>query len=262
MGVMNVTPNSFSDGGELSTPGKFLEKLARFGEIDFLDIGAESTAPASEPVGHSEEWQRMSAYLPILKSLPCAISIDTYHPETIFRVADLWLSEKVPTPLLWNDVSGKFDEDVDRFLSLRSDFRYVFCHNLAPIRELTSGHMDFTSEFQGEEFLDEVASYFRPYSSPRVIFDPCLGFSKTFEQNWTLIERFGDLQKKVRHPQWLLGFSRKSFIRKKLGLADLTPQTVERLDQYHADVLQGLVPGLQSDLIIRTHRPELVQPSP
>ncbi|HXH32244.1 MAG TPA: dihydropteroate synthase [Bacteriovoracaceae bacterium] len=255
---MNITPNSFSDGGELSTAGKFISKLGQFGEIDILDIGGESTAPQNDPVFHNEEWLRLMAYLPIIKNLPIAISIDTYHPETIFKVAQVWLEEKLTTPLIWNDVSGKFDQHVVKFLELRPDFQYVFCHNLAPIRELTGHHMEYVRELGEEEFLDEVASYFRPCINPQVIFDPCLGFSKSYQQNWHLLENFGALQQRVGHDRWLLGFSRKSFLRKRLGLEGSVQENREKLDSYHGKLLAELKPLLQTDLIIRSHRPELI----
>jgi dihydropteroate synthase len=258
MGVMNFTPDSFSDGGELSTPGKVLERLNFFGSIDALDIGAESTAPQNDPVDFYQELKRLEVVLPMLKRLECAISIDTYHPETIFKVAELWKSEGLKNPLIWNDVSGKFDQSVKDFLKLSPHFHYVLCHNLAPIRELSSSHMDYLSLTSEEDFLDELASFFRPYIHPRVIFDPCLGFSKNYEQNWYILNHFEKLQRRVPHLRWLLGFSRKSFLRIKYGISSLKSGNRQQLDECHLFELSRLLPKLSGEIWIRTHRPELL----
>lgn len=258
MGVINVTPNSFSDGGELLTLAGVEKRIREFGEIDALDIGAESTAPMNDAIHPDEEWERLAPYITILKSLDIPVSIDTYHPETIGRIAGVWTTEKIKSPLIWNDVSGKFDEAVKSFLRLSENFHYVFCHNLAPIRELTGKHMDFVSATSGDDYIDELAHYFRPYIHQRVIFDPTLGFSKTYDQNWTILNQMGELQKKVGHEKWLLGFSRKSFLRKKLGIDKITPENRNKLDLFHTEVLNEIKPSLSGTVWIRTHRPELL----
>ncbi len=258
MGVINVTPNSFSDGGELLTPASVEKRIHDFGLIDALDIGAESTAPMNSAIHPDEEWERIEPYITILKSLNIPISIDTYHPQTIGRIAGIWTTEKIKAPLIWNDVSGKFDDAVTSFLRLSDNFYYVFCHNLAPIRELTGKHMDYVSKSSGDDYLNELARYFRPYIHQRVIFDPTLGFSKSYEQNWEIINRFGELQKKTCHDSWLLGFSRKSFLRKKLGIDKLTAENRNKLDLFHGEVLNKIKPTLSGNVWIRTHRPELI----
>lgn len=258
MGVINVTPNSFSDGGECLTLQSFSDKIKKFGRIDAIDIGAESTAPMNASINTDEEWMRLSPFLPLFKTLGLTVSIDTYHPETIEKVAAYWINEKITTPLIWNDVSGKFDESVRSFLKGHDTFYYVSCHNLAPTREMTGEHINFCSALEGENFLDEVASFLRPAINDRVIFDPALGFSKTYEQNWNIIHNFGKLQKKTGHEQWLLGLSRKSFLRKKLGIEKITTETREKLDSFHGDILSELIPNAEGKLWIRTHRPELI----
>ena len=258
MGVINITPNSFSGLGETLSLVKVNERIEEFGNIDVLDVGAESTAPMNESIGFEEEWKRLGPFLSILKSLNLPISIDTYHPETIRRLASFWKDEGIKSPLIWNDVSGKFDQYVQEFLDLNNNFYYVFCHNLAPKRELTGKHMGFISNLEGDQFLEELASYFRPLKRERVILDPTLGFSKTYEQNWLVLSKFGELQRKVDHDLWLLGFSRKSFLRKRLGLEKITAENREQLDQYHQKILKELIPDLRGTVWIRTHRPDLV----
>ncbi len=253
MGVMNFTPDSFSDGGELKLLSHLQARMKAFGAIDALDAGAESTAPMNAPITADEEWRRLESFLPILKSLPCAISIDSYHPETMERLAQLWLQEKIGVKLFWNDVSGKFDHFAKSFLALSDQFHYVFCHNRAPTRELTGKHMEFLSPLEGDDFLADLASYFSPHAHPRVIFDPCLGFSKTFDQNWYILDHFRELQEATRHDRWLLGFSRKSFLRKRFNL---TLNDREELDRMHGEVLSSI--PMMGEVWIRTHRPELL----
>lgn len=258
MGVINLTPNSFSDGGELLTPAGVEKRILSFGTIDALDVGAESTAPFNSAIGASEEWKRLDPFLPLLKSLKIPLSIDTYHVETIERIAHLWHLEQITTPLIWNDVSGKFDNAVKSFLKQNKNFYYVFCHNLAPSRELTTKHMEYLSAAEGEAFLGELTDYFLPYVQERVIFDPTLGFSKTYEQNWTILNGMKTLQEKIPAYEWLLGFSRKSFLRKKMGVGAITAENRESIDIYHQKVLNDLKGSLKGSVWVRTHRPEFV----
>jgi len=259
MGVINVTPNSFSGLGELLSPEEILNRIRSFGPVDILDVGAESTAPMNQAITSHEELLRLVSVFPLLKNLTVPLSLDTYHSETIMSFAQIWLDHGMNTPLIWNDVSGKWDEHVSDFLSLNQNFSYVFCHNLAPTRELSGKHMEVEfSPRAGEEYLEELASYFKPYVRKRVILDPTLGFSKTYEQNWYVLENFGKLQKMVGHSDWLLGYSRKSVLRKRFGIEKLTNENREELDQYHGKILEKIKPQLRGTVYIRTHRPELI----
>jgi dihydropteroate synthase len=250
LGVMNVTPNSFSDGGEINLQN-FSQKLEAFKNADGIDLGAESTAPMNDALSWETEWERLKVYLPLLKKYSGTISIDTYHPETIEEVLRFYLDESLSQDLIWNDVSGKFDHYARDFLSFSPNFSYVYCHNLAPTRELTGRHMDYVDP---DLSMESLRDYFGGFKIPRIIFDPCFGFSKTDEQNWWLLKNFGELQKIVGHDRWLLGISRKSFLRKKF---DLTINDKEQLDQKHEEVITGLVPDLLGELWIRTHRVSL-----
>lgn len=249
MGVMNITPDSFSDGGELPSIEAFEKRLESFGNLEALDIGAESTAPKNESIKAEEEWERLKVFLPMLRTLNCALSIDTYRPQTIFKVVRWWKDNKLHFPLIWNDVSGKFDESVKEFLKVYPSFRYVFCHNHAPSRELSAKHMDYVKEELN------LRDYFLPFKRENVIFDPCLGFSKTYEQNWWILENFGELQRDIDWDHWLVGFSRKSFLQKKSGLS-LSGK--EALDRFHVEELTLLSDDWTGEVFVRTHRPELI----
>jgi dihydropteroate synthase len=232
MGVINITPNSFSDGGEFFSPETISKRLQFLKQFDAIDIGAESTAPKNAGVSWQTEWERWQMVLPLLKDITTTISADTYHPETIFELLKYWQDHQLQSKLIWNDVSGKFDDAVKDFL--KSGHDYIFCHNLAPTRELTGQHMDYVA---AEMDLQE---YFRPHLHPQVILDPCLGFSKSYEQNWEIIENFGDIQRHIKHHRWLIGFSRKSFLRRKYS--DDNNEVLDHMHVHEADR--------------RTHRPE------
>ena len=251
MGVMNITPNSFSDGGELNTPAKIQEKIQAFSSFEAIDIGAESTAPMNASISWKEEWARLHPYLHLFKNFPGTLSFDTYHPETMEEVLKFYLDHGFTQDLIWNDVSGKFDHFAREFISIAPHFYYVYCHNLAPSRELSGRHMDY---IDSNLSLETLKDFFSPFKLPQVIFDPCLGFSKTYEQNWMILENFGELQKLVGHEQWLLGFSRKSFLKKRSGLTEK-----ESLDRYHQGILTNIRSQLLADVWIRTHRPDLIE---
>ncbi len=250
LGVLNCTPNSFSDGGELVSLTDFKARIHSFGPIEGIDLGAESTAPNNSPISWEEEWERLRRYLPELRHFSGVISIDTYHPETIGSVMRFYHDRCLSQELFWNDVSGKFDDHVHDFLKSSEKFSYIFCHNLCPERILTGRHMDFVDENLS---LDSLVNFFKPHIKSRVIFDPCLGFGKTYEQNWMILDHFKDLQEQLEGAQWLLGFSRKSFLRKRFGL-ELSDR--DKLDKLHLEVLHSI--KMVGDVWVRTHRPELV----
>lgn len=252
MGVMNITPNSFSDGGELSSIDSLLNRLEYLNQFEAIDIGAESTAPMNVSISWTQEWERLERLLPCLSRIKTSLSLDTYHPETIFKFLEFWKG-----PLIWNDISGKFDEDVKKFLNLKPEHRYVYCHNLSPTRELCVSHMDYLSKASGIEFLNELSDYFNKVDHAQVIFDPCLGFSKSYDQNWFILDNFEKLIEKCLSSYWLIGFSRKSFLRKKYNL---TLNDRDDLDQVHVDEclkLKNRCHG-HGNIWIRTHRPELI----
>jgi len=259
MGVINLTPNSFSDGGLIKTPEDLKTILHRFGEeVQAIDLGAESTAPMNSSIGWELEWERLKIYLPYLKFFPGALSFDTYHVETMEEILRYYHDHDFHHHLIWNDVSGKFDGFVKDFLSLSPKFFYVLCHNLSPTRNEAGRHMDFIDPALS---VEKLSHYFLPHKSPQVIFDPGLGFSKTYEQNWMIMEEFPGLQELTGHYHWLLGFSRKSFLRKKMGILELNSQTLGELDSYHQKILNEMHPKLLGEVWIRTHCPELMSSS-
>lgn len=217
MGVINITPNSFSDGGKNLAPETILlncQKMAKLGASCF-DLGAESTAPFNDKVSLELELGRFKENLfPVLGDilkLKRTISIDTYKPAVFSALAEEIYRIDSKTNLIWNDVSGSVDPSLKETLKEYPDCTYVLSHNLAPRRELTSDHMDYL-----EEELD-LRSFFESRLAKlafhqKILLDPCFGFSKDFNQNWELILKLPELVASFENG-WVLGLSKKSFLR-------------------------------------------------
>lgn len=269
MGVINITPNSFSEDENNLSFANLEKKIHNFGPVECVDLGAESTAPKSHPIDAQTEWSRYQEIgLKLIEKIPAQtlISIDTYHPETIYKISKV-LKDR---PLIWNDVSGQVDDEVNSFLVSRPNVYYVLSHNLAPNRRMTSAHMNYVSEVSEETFFWDMVSFFgerlklfrQKNVQGRVIFDPCFGFSKSVEQNLYLMKNFSHLAREVEHKMWLIGISRKSFLRAKHGVEVLTPQTREYLDQQHENDLREILIDFPYPFVwVRTHRPELLPTS-
>lgn len=264
MGVINVTPNSFSDGGELKDPSYTFKKVLN--EFDIGDIGAESTAPFNDPIEAKTELIRLESFFSKVLDAPdpeAQISIDTYRPEVFYEVA-LEINRVWPkSRLIFNDISGKIDFDLMELMKTELPFSYVFSHNLCPARDLSSHHMDYVFQGEFEEFMREVARYFKDgleklrVTNREIIIDPCFGFSKTKEQNLGLLKELARLSKMIEGDEVLMvGISRKSFLRVPKGLNAKDPKNQERLDHLQSLIALDLVKKVQRPMIFRSHRPQ------
>ena len=218
MGIVNVTPDSFSDGG-LFTDWPTVKSLVREmldagGHI--IDIGGESTRPGAGPLRHEEEWARVGPVLEQLLELRAGselgprISIDTYHAGTARRALDLGVD-------MVNDVSGLASPAMID-LAAGSSADWVAMHQLSlpvdPRRTLPADRSPFKAV---EEWLLESLERWDKAGLDlnRIIFDPGIGFGKTAHQSWELLHRAGDFR---RHGlRVLVGHSRKSFLRPYFG---------------------------------------------
>jgi dihydropteroate synthase len=218
MGILNVTPDSFSDGGEFSAPEAAIEQAGKMIDegADIIDIGGESTRPGGARVTAGEEIDRVVPVIEELaKRFDIPLSIDTSKTE----VAETAVRAGAE---IINDVSGlKFDPGIAGvaakyntglvLMHLRGDFETM--HTSPPV----------------EDILQEVAAGFRssiaganglgvPFEN--IALDPGIGFSKTFEQNLELLAKLGKLKSEFTAYPILIGTSRKSFIGKILGGAE------------------------------------------
>ena len=207
MGIVNVTPDSFSDGGKFFSPETALahaKKLVDDG-ADILDIGAESTRPEAIPISIDEELSRLEKILPALKNFDVPISVDTYKPEVAAEALN-WGADIV------NDVHGLEDS---RMIDVAKKFD-------APIIAM---HNEKGCD---EDIIADVQKFFRRtlanctarnFDTTNIIFDPGIGFGKTQEENLSILQRLDELKTlDGRKLPLLLGVSRKSFIGWATGL--------------------------------------------
>ena len=254
MGVINITPDSFSDGGKHLEQDSLnhLNKSA----FDILDIGAESTAPFNEPITEEEEWRRFEQFFfdrISLKAISSSLSFDTYRFETFLKCYEK-ARKNFTGKIYFNDISGKLEKEyLSEFKKLKN-VAWVYSHNLCPVREKSSFHMDYCSEGNDEDFLTAFNNYFTNaktlLSDIDFCFDPCFGFSKTRQQNQLLIknaERW--LTKDI---PWLIGLSRKSFLRFPEGPIGDDQERLLSAELIHFHLLVNLSQYSQN-IIFRIH---------
>lgn len=255
MGILNITPDSFSGDGLLGTGavdlvGRALEQAHQYVEagVDILDVGGESTRPGAQPVSADEEMARV---MPVIEALrerfDVIISVDTYRASVAAAALQLGVN-------LVNDVWGfRADPDLAAVIA-RYQVPVVLMHNrsswaTAEVRERLGGHYigapyeNLMADVQRE--LMESVAIARATGIPdqHIILDPGIGFGKTVEQNLELLDRLGEIRD-LGFPV-LLGVSRKSFIGYTLNLP---PD--QRLEGTAAAVSVGIVRGAD---IVRVH---------
>lgn len=233
MGIVNVTPDSFSDGGRLATSAAaiaYCGQLLREG-ADMLDIGAESTRPGSRPVPVEEELARLRPVLDAALKLGCPVSVDTNKPEVMTAVLALGVD-------IINDINA---------LQTPGALDVVAGHAACGVCLM---HMRGTPESMQrrthyDDVVDEVSAFLRGRASElkahgvvdeRIVFDPGIGFGKSVEHNLELLRRQRELLALGR--PLLLGWSRKSTLGAITG-RDVTQRLAASLAAALAAVQSG-----------------------
>lgn len=212
MGILNLTPDSFSGDGRQAVDETiaFAHAMLEDG-ADIIDIGAESTRPGATPLSAEEEWQRLQPVLGHVIQLVHAegkkVSIDTRHAATAEKAL------KLDADII-NDVSGCTDPRMIDVLAA-SDCQIICMHSLtipADKKVVLSADVDVIQEVSHffDAAMERMAA--RGISRERVIFDPGIGFAKTAEQSIALLSRLNELIA-AGYPL-LVGHSRKSFLNK------------------------------------------------
>jgi dihydropteroate synthase len=243
MGVLNVTPDSFSDGGALLDPARALDRALQLEAegADILDIGGESTRPGAESVDAAEEWRRVGPVLERLAGrLRVPLSIDTYRAATAERAFDQGVA-------IVNDVSAlTYDAGLGPLVAVRGA-ALVLMHNRGRSRDMygEATYEDVVQEIAGElqQGLDRAIEW--GVARDRVILDPGFGFAKKAAHSLTALahlEAFAALGRPL-----LSGPSRKSFLTSVIGKAP--PH--ERDWATAAAVTQSVLAGAH---IVRVHR--------
>jgi len=215
LGVLNVTPDSFSDGGvhlDSRIAARRAEELAEEG-ADLVDIGAESTRPGAPPVAAEEEWSRLEPVLSRLQgSLPVPISVDTTKAEVAARALELGAA-------VINDVSGLQAEPAIAGLAAEAGAGLILMHMRGDPRTMQR-------DVEYEDLIGEIRTSLAESLSvaeragcglSQIVVDPGIGFGKSPEGSLRLLARLGELRSLGR--PIMVGPSRKSFIGKVLKLS-------------------------------------------
>ncbi len=213
MGVLNVTPDSFSDGGVFFEPHKAIEHGLRMAEegADIIDVGGESSRPGSDPVPLDEELKRVIPVIEGLASrLEIPISVDTYKSQVAERAIEAGAQ-------MINDISGlRFDPQVTA-VAARFDTPLIIMHIKGTPKTMQQDPVY-------EDLMGEIIDYLREgiakveqggVDPHQVIVDPGIGFGKRVQDNLLIINRLSELNALGR--PLLIGTSRKSFIGAVLG---------------------------------------------
>lgn len=214
VGILNVTPDSFSDGGQFFDPDRAIKQAKKLftDGASIVDVGAESTKPSAIPLTTDEEWKRLEPLLDILIPLyPNKISVDSYHPENIKRAFNIG-------PIIVNDVTGMNNPDMVRVVSELKPIVIIShlpgadiqeAHRLTPVSTIEQVKQDLLAK---AKLLEDSG-----LKRDQIILDPGIGFGKTMKLNQELL----DFPKQVPEFKVMIGYSRKRFLGD--DRMDLTP---------------------------------------
>ncbi len=240
MGILNVTPDSFSDGGMFYNTGDAVRHGIEMYDagVDFIDVGGESTRPGAEKVETGEEIRRVIPVIEgILSSRPEAvISIDT----TKAKVADLALDVGAK---IVNDISGLSFDGRMAEVAAKHDASVVLMHikGTPQTMQLNPYYDDAVGEIY--EFIERQMNYAKSYGINDIMVDPGIGFGKRIKDNYEILARLDEF-KGLGMPI-LIGLSRKSFIGKALDIP------VENRD--FATLVSEQIAVSKGAVIVRTH---------
>lgn len=231
MGILNVTPDSFSDGGRHYGLEPAYEGALRMIDegADIIDIGGESTRPGAIPISADEEWERIGGLVERLSGRDVLISVDTYHGETARRAALAGVD-------IINDVTGGYGDEAMLGVVADSGCAYALQHSRG------QAAMETTYGDIGQDVADELEQALgravdAGIDRERIILDPGFGFAKDSAQCWELAGRLEPTYALGRPV--LIGVSRKRFI------ADVSPEIggvgVEKLGENPRDIASAVM---------------------
>ncbi|TAP45076.1 dihydropteroate synthase [Arthrobacter sp. S39] len=223
MGVLNVTPDSFSDGGKHPTPDTAIAAGLRmfYAGADIIDVGGESTRPGAEDVSPDEEQRRVIPVIQALVKAGALVSIDTTHASTAAAAVEAGAA-------IINDISGLTLEPEMAELVAASKVPYVLTHRRGDARTMNSlaDYKDVAGEVVAELAGVRDKLYAAGVSQDQIIVDPGLGFAKNDAQNWELLQHLDQLES-LGH-KVLVGASRKRFLGTLLTVAGKSASPEER----------------------------------
>jgi dihydropteroate synthase len=267
LGVINRTPNSFSDHGLSLNPLHFETQLQSFLEMDsvIVDIGFESTAPMNQAITKEVELERFESFLEASKEFSFEdkfISFDTYKIQNFEKMTESFRRLHPKAHFIFNDVSGVLDDELKAtLLNFKAkNFYYIYTFSHIPDRGKVLEHMNYACV--DSNVIEDAAlafnlahDWFKSFQmDDKLILDPGFGFSKTYEQNWQLINNWSELEAKTNlDVPMLVGLSKKSFLKRALeshpGLD---------LEGLHKKCIQNIQKASKGNLLFRVHNPKIL----
>jgi dihydropteroate synthase len=242
MGILNITPDSFSDGGrfgELNTAQTQFDRLLQHGS-DFIDIGAESSRPGAIPVDEALEWRRLEPILSWIekRQLIHFVSVDTYKPAIMIKACQMGVK-------FINNIDGLVDAPTLEYLA-KSGVSYIAMHKNGNPRDMQA------KPLTGAECPEVLRSFFietteelrmAGFPLDNIWLDPGIGFGKTDAAN---LRALREVVLDAGQRNFVIGVSRKSWIGRILGIGD-------PLDRDPASKMIELGAMLSGVRMIRTH---------
>lgn len=229
MGILNVTPDSFADGGKHDTYEKAIARgLEMIKEgVDIIDVGGESTRPGAERISVEVELERVIPVIKTLSQLDVAISIDTMRSEVARAAVKAGAS-------IVNDVSGGIADPQMHKTVAEIGCRYILMHWRGHSKEMDSlaTYKDVVAEVIAEIRAQLNKAIKAGISQEKIILDPGLGFSKNADHNWEILQRIDQLIE-IGYPV-LIGASRKRFLggenpdAREMATQDLTRELLKK----------------------------------
>ena len=245
MGIVNLTPDSFSDGGRHSSLSRALENaqtlLAQ--GADILDIGGESSRPGAEPVSVQEELKRVLPFLQEALTWKVPISVDTYKPEVMQAALDLGAD-------VINDIWALRQPGALQMVARYPQCGVCLMHMHREPQTMMAQPMTGDALPLVKEFLSKQVLKLRDsgVQANRIVLDPGIGFGKTIEQNLSLLQRQSELLS-LGHPL-MAGWSRKGTLGKLVAVPGQAPEPKDRVG---ASVAAALIAVQNGATVLRVH---------
>ena len=226
MGILNLTPDSFSDGGRFQAPGAALDQALRLvaAGAGMLDLGAESTRPGAVPLEPDEEWQRLAPVFTALEQARIAVplSLDTRHAEVARRGLEAGVA-------VLNDVSG-FSDPAMLALAQARDCGLIAMRSRPQGEGFFMPPYDDPAPQESSSAIQELREvrdrlHGAGIADGRVLLDPGFGFGTTYQEDLALWEALPGLPEALNWPvdRFCIGISRKRFLGVRAGKPGLPP---------------------------------------
>jgi dihydropteroate synthase len=241
MGILNITPDSFYDGGYYYDKDQAISQIDKMVEegADIIDVGSYSSRPGAEDIPINEEWQRLYPVLELIRERypDIILSVDTFRAEIANKSVSQYNVDII------NDISGgELDKDMFDVIS-ELNVPYIMMH-------MKGTPQNMTTKAQYENMMKEITDYFssridrlRKMGMNDIIIDPGFGFSKNIDQNYMLLKNLKDLD--IIGLPILVGVSRKSMIYKYLH--------IEPHEALNGTTVLNTLALLQGTNILRVH---------